>query len=121
MYQNRTSFVKGRNFHRTPGLSSRPAYLRIIEVGKLVAVSDLRSEPAHTDYYRRQSWLVSNYVGRVISSSATELVLLNLRTGKESTVLPALGYTICTLSEAEYQVRLDVERKLRENSFQKGV
>ena len=121
MYQNRSSFVKGRNYHRTPGVNARPKYLPIFEVGKLIAVSDLRPEPKHTDYYRRQSWLVTNYVGRVLSSTGTELVLLNLRTGFNTTVIPALGYTLHTLTDEAYAKKLAYENFIKENSINKGM
>lgn len=113
MYQQRRSY-QGRNTSFNPlGNRNGPRKLRLFNVGQVVQVTDLKPEPSVMDYHKRQRWLTANYFGSVISSTENELVLLNLRTGKNSYVHYSSGYTLNQYTEEQYLEHVKCQERLR--------
>lgn len=98
-------FRRGNIKNYKGGFSSpqQPRLLNVYGVGQIVRITNLKPEPAAMDYHRRISWLNANFVGEVISSSPEMLILRNYRTGLNSYVHYALGYTTQTLTVAEWE------------------
>lgn len=73
--------------------------LYVFEQGSLVRITNLESEPSMMDYHKRNKWLVSNLIGRVLRSTPDELEVINLRTGRHSSISPLMRLTVFKVSE----------------------
>lgn len=101
MYQFRRQYVS--NSKPIQGRPQQTKRLNVYSVGQIVRITDLKPEPAAMDYHRRLAWLNANFVGSVVSSTPEMLILRNFRTGLNSYVHFALGYTTQVLTEEEWE------------------
>lgn len=115
MYQFRRSYPSKPQSNGFGHYRRQQARLSLFKEGEIVKVMDLKPEPPLIDYHRRQSWLVCNFVGRVVSSTQEQLVLMNFRTGHTSTVYANSGYTLHSMTEEQWAETQRLDALRREN------